>query len=227
MKDELSHRPDPISLKDLKEAIHVLDELFSTCEIRTERLADVDKIVDRIESRRADYERVAGQTGLPGVPWYVIACAHSLESDLNFDTHLHNGDPLNQRTVNDPPGRPVNPPADGRRYTWHESALDALEHDGFLRNRDWTVGGILDFFERFNGLGYRKKGIPSPYLWSFSNHYKQGKFLAGGVFSPTAVSKQCGVAVLLKRLIDRNKIELAQQPCRPADPSTTPSSAST
>jgi len=189
-----------------------LDRLFSSCEIRAERSADADKIVDRIESRRADYERVAKQTGSPGVPWYVIAIIHSLESDLDFDTHLHNGDPLTRRTLNEPRGRPANSPADGRRYTWHESAVDALEHDGAFRNRDWTVGGILDFLERFNGLGYRKKGINSPYLWSFSNHYKQGKFIADGVFSPTAVSKQCGAAVLLKRLIDRKKISPAQKP---------------
>ena len=189
-----------------------LDRLFSTCEIRAERSADADKIVDRIESRRADYERVAEQTGSPGVPWYVIAFIHSLESDLDFDTHLHNGDPLKRRTVNEPRGRPVNSPADARRYTWHESAVDALEHDGAFRNRDWTVGGILDFLERFNGLGYRRKGINSPYLWSFSNHYKQGKFIADGVFSPTTVSKQCGAAVLLKRLIDRKKISPAQKP---------------
>jgi lysozyme family protein len=192
-----------------------LDKLFSTCEIRPERLADVDKIVDRIELRRADYERVAGQTGSPGVPWYVIAFIHSLESDLDFDTHLHNGDTLKRRTVNEPRGRPTNPPADGVRYTWHESALDALKHDGALRNRDWTVGGILDFLERFNGLGYRKKGIPSPYLWSFSKHYERGKFIADGVFSSTKVSKQCGAAVLLKRLMDRNKISLADKPGTP------------
>jgi hypothetical protein len=107
---------------------------------------------------------------------------------------------------------PVNPPADGVRYTWHESAFDALKHDGALRNRDWTVGGILDFLERFNGLGYRKRGIPSPYLWSFSNHYEKGKFIDDGVFSPTKVSKQCGAAVLLKRLMDQNKISLADKP---------------
>jgi lysozyme family protein len=190
----------------------ILDQLFSTCEIRPERLAEVDKIVDRIRAHQQDYERVAGRTGSPGVPWYVIAFIHSLESDLDFDTHLHNGDTLNRRTVNDPPGRPVNPPADGRRYTWHESALDALKHDGALRNQDWTVGGILDFLERFNGLGYRKKGIPSPYLWSFSKHYEQGKFVADGVFRATAVSKQCGAAVLLKRMMDRNMISLAQKP---------------
>ena len=189
-----------------------LDKLFSTCVIREERLKEVDKIVGRIESHRADYDRVAGQTGSPGVPWYVIAFIHSLESDLDFHTHLHNGDPLKGRTVHEPRNMPVNPPADGVRYTWHESAFDALKHDGALRNRDWTVGGILDFLERFNGLGYRKRGIPSPYLWSFSNHYEKGKFIDDGVFSPTKVSKQCGAAVLLKRLMDQNKISLADKP---------------
>jgi peptidoglycan hydrolase-like protein with peptidoglycan-binding domain len=42
--------------------------------------------------------------------------------------------------------------------------------------------------------------VPSPYLWSFSNHYTRGKYVADGRFSPTAVSQQVGAAVLLKQL---------------------------
>ncbi|MDQ3815011.1 MAG: hypothetical protein M3347_13810, partial [Armatimonadota bacterium] len=34
-------------------------------------------------------------------------------------------------------------------------------------------------------------------------HYTKGKFVADGVFDPNAVSKQCGAAVLLRRMIDR------------------------
>ena len=46
--------------------------------------------------------------------------------------------------------------------------------------------------------------MPSPYLWSFSNHYARGKYVADGHFSATAVSQQCGAALLLKRLAATN-----------------------
>jgi hypothetical protein len=36
----------------------------------------------------------------------------------------------------------------------------------------------------------------------FSNHYTKGKFIKDNVYSPTAVSKQCGAAILLRRLTE-------------------------
>ena len=62
---------------------------------------------------------------------------------------------------------------------------------------------MLFKMEQFNGFGYRVKGINSPYLWSFSNHYTKGKFTRDGFFDPNAVSKQIGAAVLLRRMSER------------------------
>jgi lysozyme family protein len=61
--------------------------------------------------------------------------------------------------------------------------------------------------EKYNGFGYRKRGLATPYLWSFSDRYRQGKYVADGVFDPAAVSGQCGAAVIMKRLIDLGEIE--------------------
>ena len=54
--------------------------------------------------------------------------------------------------------------------------------------------------------------MPSPYLWSFSTHYARGKYVADGKWSPTAVSAQCGVAVLLRRLAEKNLIVFGNVP---------------
>jgi lysozyme family protein len=59
---------------------------------------------------------------------------------------------------------------------------------------------VLYVLEGYNGFGYRSKGIRSPYLWSFSNLYEKGKYVADHQFDPNAVSKQVGSAVLLKLL---------------------------
>jgi hypothetical protein len=61
---------------------------------------------------------------------------------------------------------------------------------------------MLYKLEGYNGYGYHSKDINSPYLWSFSNHYTKGKFIADKIYSPTAVSKQCGAAILLRRLTE-------------------------
>jgi lysozyme family protein/peptidoglycan hydrolase-like protein with peptidoglycan-binding domain len=178
-------------------------DLWASCTIRTARIAEVDAIVDRIVRNKQRYTAV----GKPlGVTWHVVGIIHMLEGSGNFATHLHNGDPLTARTVHVPRGRPKQgrPP-----FTWEESASDALIQEGLDRWNNWTVPGTLFVLEGFNGFGYHGKGINSPYLWSFSNHYAKGKFSSDGVFSATAVSAQCGAAVLLSRMLARHLTKVA------------------
>jgi lysozyme family protein len=172
-------------------------DLWRSCVIRPVRVAEVDGIVDRIVAHKDRY-RKAGRPH--GVPWHVVAVIHMLEGSGDFATHLHNGDPLRARTVHVPRGRPKtgSPP-----FMWEESAADALEFDGLGRWKNWSLEGTLFALERFNGFGYRPKKIHSPYLWSFSNQYSKGKFIGDNLFSPTAVSQQCGAAVLLRRMVAR------------------------
>ena len=141
----------------------------------------------------------------------MVGVIHALESSLNFGRHLHNGDPLTARTVQVPAGRPKTgqPP-----FTWEASASDALRFQGFDKWKDWSIPGTLFKLEGYNGFGYRDHhpDVPSPYLWSFSNHYSRGKYVADGTFSPTAVSAQCGVAVLLRRMAEKKLIVFGDVP---------------
>ena len=176
--------------------------LYKNCRILPERLATVDTTINSLLSNKRRYKTVEKRSN---VPWYVIAILHSLESSLNFNTHLHNGDPLTARTVNVPPGRPLN----GKpTFSWEESAIDALEYDGLSTWDDWSFEGICYRFEKYNGLGYRMfhPEIESPYLWSFSNHYTKGKYKSDGRFDPDLVSQQCGAMVILKRMQERGII---------------------
>lgn len=178
------------------------DRLWRTMHVQ--KIAAADKIADRIVANRARYAAVEKTSG---VPWFITAVIHSLEGSGSFTTHLHNGDPLTRRTTRVPKGRPV---AGSPPFTWEESAADALKYDGLTSWRDWTVAGILFKLEGFNGWGYRlhHKTVLTPYLWSFSNHYAKGKYVADGKWDGSAVSAQCGAAVLLRRLADRDIIQL-------------------
>jgi lysozyme family protein len=172
--------------------------LYESCAIRPERLPAVDALARKIRANRARYEAVGGPLG---IPWYAVGLIHAMEASLNFGAHLHNGDPLSARTVHVPAGRPKTgtPP-----FTWEQSAADALATQGFGSWKDWSVPGILFKLEGYNGFGYRQfhPDVLSPYLWSFSNHYTRGKYVGDGSFSATAISAQCGAAVLLMLLID-------------------------
>lgn len=165
-------------------------KLWDDCVITQDPSYYVNKII----LNKSRYESV----GL--IPWDVLGCIHGLEASFSFSKHLHNGDPLTARTVQVPAGRPINgtPP-----FTWEESAKDALSMKSLPT--EWTIERKLYFLESYNGFGYYSKGINSPYLWSFTNNYTKGKYVADGKYDPEAVSKQCGAAAILKKLEELNK----------------------
>lgn len=161
-----------------------------------EVLPEVKAQVAKILAGKLNYMGVETSTG---IPWRFIGIIHSMECDCSFKEHLHNGDPLTARTVDEPKGRPLTgePP-----FTWHDSAVDALQCEGFKASDDWSIEGMLFHWEGYNGWGYRKNhGINSPYLWSGSNEYTKGKYGSDGKYNPELVSKQIGAALLLKELL--------------------------
>ena len=181
-------------------------DLFNRCKIAADKMAEVEEVVQRILQYQNRYASIAAQST---VPWYVIAVIHNMECGLDFTKHLHNGDSLKRRTVNVPAGRPKTgqPP-----FTFEVSALDALAYDKLTEWNDWSIGGICYKLEGFNGWGYRARDINSPYLWSYSNVYTSGKYVADNKWSGTAVSRQCGAAVILRSMSDHGAIDLASPP---------------
>jgi lysozyme family protein len=189
------------------------DRLFKTCVILPARTAEVDAMTTRLVANRGRYGAVSGATG---VPWHVIAVIHCMEASLKFTCHLHNGDPLTARTVQVPANRP---PTGTPPFTWETSAADALTFERLHGGVDWSLAGTLFRLEKYNGFGYRRlhPDVLTPYLWSFSQHYTMGKFVRDGEWSPTARSRQCGAAVLLRRLAERREIEFEDQPAPAED----------
>nr|WP_067057349.1 hypothetical protein [Mucilaginibacter sp. L294] len=140
------------------------------------------------------------------VPWYFIACVHYMECNFSFKHHLHNGDPLTGYTVHVPANRPKvghAPP-----FTFEESAVDAIKLMKYDQVTNWSLSFILLKLEGYNGFGYNRKGIHTPYLWSYSNHYTKGKYVKDGVYDADAVSSQLGAAVILKRMEQRALISI-------------------
>lgn len=154
----------------------------------------------KLHKGRARYEAIEQASG---VPWWFVGVVHAMEASFSFTGHLHNGDPLSAKTVQVPKNRPKvwNPPND-----WQSSALDALDRQGLLQAGDWTLARVLYRLEAYNGYGYHAIGINSPYLWSFSNQWTKGKYVADHKYDPNATSKQCGAAVMLRALTDAGDI---------------------
>lgn len=173
-------------------------ELWRTAQLRPERAKAVHAMAKRMLSHK---ERYLAVEAVSGVPWYVIGILHGRESTFDFDTHLHNGDPLTARTKHVPRGRPIKgrPP-----FTWEESAADALSCDGLDQIKDWTPERICWAVESFNGWGYRKHHADtlSPYLWAGTAHYRRGKYVQDGQWSSEAVDQQCGAIAVLRAAME-------------------------
>lgn len=189
--------------------------LWQTCQINPAYASNLDGCINSIKNGRSRYEHVASETG---VPWYVIAVIHGMESSYNFNCHLHNGDPLTARTIEGPAGRP---PQGSPPFTWEESAIDALNYDGAAGIQSWDLPTIFWFLEKFNGWGYRvgrgRDTTPpcrSAYIFSGTNHYEKGKYVGNGDFDRNAVSAQVSCMAQLKELESMGLIDI--------DPSVNP-----
>lgn len=181
--------------------------LFDSCTTRPEKEEQIEETVIQIENNRGRYSAIADEFR---IPWFFLAVIHNMEASLNFSCHLHNGDPLTGRTVHVPANRPSggSPP-----FTWEESTVDLIQLKRLDRQRNWSLPFLLHRLEGYNGWGYRlfHPHVLSPYLWGASQHYTRGKYTADGVWSETAVSKQVGAAVLLRRLAERGSIEFERE----------------
>jgi lysozyme family protein len=146
-------------------------------------------VARRLIASKARYQTISDKTG---VPWFVIAVIHERESDGDWMANLAQGDPWNRRSVHTPAGR-------GPFNSFEDAAYDALVlcPPFAASNKDWSAGGTLALLEKYNGLGYANKGLPSPYIWAGTDQYQKGKYVADGVFDPNAVDHQLGCAGLL------------------------------
>ena len=181
-------------------------QLFDGCLIQESRASEIQSAVMRIVRGRSRYEAVGSPLG---IPWFVVGVIHCMEGKLNFATHLHNGDPLTARTIHVPAGRPrqgMSP------FAWEDSARDALCLRNLHKWSDWGLAGTLYQLEGYNGFGYRlyHPEVRTPYLWGGSNWYAGGKYVADGTWSPGAASKQCGAAVLLRRMAEFGQVVFAR-----------------
>ncbi len=177
-------------------------KLFSSCKIRDDKRSEVQWYTSKITdpTRRKLYDQVSDETC---VPWYFVAIIHGMECGFDVKAHLHNGDPLKAKTVQVPANR--RPCGTRRRTGCRRLSMPSVMTSSTKRltgisRRSSIAGGLQRLAEPRALLNH------TPYLWSFSNHYSKGKFVADGVWDANAVSKQCGAAVMLKMLSETGAV---------------------
>jgi lysozyme family protein len=180
--------------------------------LRQDRVAAFDSTAKRLVApeNKSRFQAVTTRlqtAGYQPVPWWVIAVIAEREygGPPHWDKQLGQGDPLGSVSTHDPSGRgPFNEhPADNNlNNAWLRGALDALidcpPHAALWH--DWTPGGTLTLLEEYNGLGYAMRGVPSAYVWSGTDQYVSGKYVADHVYRASAIDVQEGCAPILERM---------------------------
>jgi len=188
----------------------------------------------RAVANKARYLAIPQRAKMPDIGWVFIAVSHYRESAQDFTKNLGQGDPLGQKTTHVPAGR-------GPFYgatAFEDAAVDALVNCApyAARLTDWSAAGMLTNLERYNGLGYangpvtKRNGVviarypiqPSAYIWSGTDQYVKGKYVADGVFDPNTVDKQLGCAGLILAMMQLDASISFDQPSADPEPSVIP-----
>lgn len=195
---------------------------WTRLRIRVERVQGFNALAKKLKTRIPRYKPVSDATG---VPMALIAVLHEREASGDFSTYLGNGQPWNRRTTIVPIG--VGPFA-----SFEDGAIDAIRRQGLHKVLEWSIERALFEAERWNGFGYRNRGLRSPYLWGGTNLQQPGKFVRDGLFDPNVTDTQPGCAPMLYALfaLDRTLAlpllgeapEISMTPAMPIPPKPRP-----
>ena len=159
---------------------------------------DMELFLKNWEKNRHRYEEVSKATNMPAE---LIAALHWRESSADFDTYLHQGDPLGKPAVNVPNNIPV-------FYEWEEAAKHALNMQYHKSRQDdleitqdtQNPNALATYAETYNGMGYYNRNTTSPYVYSGTDQYVSGKYVSDGRYNSKVVDQQIGVMPLLGAL---------------------------
>lgn len=178
---------------------------WKACTVNPGKVGIAERYAATAMKNKDRYEVICSKFGPKAPPWWLIAGLHMRESDFDFDTYLGNGQSIHRRTTIVPAGR-------GPFVNFEAGAIDAIKYDGLDKlippTIHWDIVTCLMRAEKFNGLGYRQMGRPSPYVWSFTSIYKGGKYVADHVYSSSAWDPQCGVAAMWLMLKKNHGVDL-------------------
>lgn len=149
--------------------------------------------VAHYEANKERYEKIAKDANVPAA---LIAALHYRESTGDFDTYLHQGDPLGKKAVHVPKDIPV-------FHEFDEAALHALEMKQSIEDQTGLTKDTRDpavvatYAEAYNGLGYHNRDVPSPYVYSGTEEYRSGKYVSDGNYSSRTKDEQPGVIAMM------------------------------
>lgn len=146
-------------------------------------------VAERLLKNRDRFLALQASCGVPAL-WVMPVFERENPS---FDDYLGNGDAIDKATVHVPKGR-------GPFVTWEAGAADSLVLDHVTLCPEWTWARACYEWELWNGFGPRNHGRTSGYLWTGTDQYEGGKYIADGVWSRGTWDKQLGCVIVATQI---------------------------
>lgn len=175
-------------------------------EVDPKKQKELDAVLEQYKANKKRYDTVAQATGIPG----MLICALHYREGFQFNRYLHNGERLGKPTTYVPAGILF------KEDEWEKAAIHALggnvvdangrkslETFQALRKQlgltadSKDMGAMMAFSERYNGMGYRGKGIRSCYVYAGTNLNQAGRYVADHKFDPKSVDQRLGTAAIM------------------------------
>lgn len=152
---------------------------------------DVDIAAKRVLANITRYKAAVAGTTIPAA---FIGALDLRESNCNPNLGLGQGDPWNQVSRHVPAGF-------GPFPSWSAAARFYIHYDHLDNNtQPWSIEYECWKGEAWNGFGPRAHGKATGYLWSGTNIYTGGKYVADGVWDPNTSDIQLGIIPVILRL---------------------------
>lgn len=188
----------------------IYNSLFNTAYVLPDHEGTVEWYIKKLIPKIDRYKKISDECK---IPWYMLACIHSLEGAMDFNNNIQNGQSLSKKTTIVPVGKG---PYASFEDSVREEFLKTRASD--IKDYSWDIADVLWFLESHNGFGYYYKKINTPYLWSFTNHYKTGYYVRDGVFDGAAVSKQAGAVAIILGLVKHGYLSFKVPEIKPVEP---------
>lgn len=173
-----------------------LAALIARARIVSGRRAELNHAVEDVLVHRDLFERAAAATT---VHVAMLMALSIREMSGRVDCYLGNGQRLSMRTTIVPKNRgPFTGP-----NAFVDGCVDACRIDGLDKvaaRYGWEAVVGCYFAEEFNGDGYRRRGIPSPYVFGATTVQRAGKYVADHQFDARIMDPQLGVLAIFEEL---------------------------
>lgn len=173
---------------------------WNRAKINEHHKDNVQRGMDKVEPNIEEYNIVASHVDCSV---HALICSHYREASCDFDRQILNGQDWDMKTT-------IVPKNEGPFENFEVSCKRGFAIKPKMESLT-NIVDLLHFLERWNGWGYRRRGIWSPYLWSYTNLYKKGYYTSDGRYSSRAVNKQLGCASLLIALFEKYGLTTDEQ----------------